>query len=413
MNLPAIGHSARRRLNAIVRSVRYDQPPAAVLRTLTGLAVLVSGRRGRRVSLDEIGSILIVRNDGLGDNILTAPLLRAIRDRFSAAKIGLLTTPLASGLYGCCPYVDAVYVQDRPLHGQPLLRLADVWMMAGRLFRDARFDLAILPRWDQDADGGVLMAVMSGAPERVGYSTCVNPDEHPRNRGLDRYLTWRLVDGSVKHEVLRTLEPARRLGDAHFDDRLELWPAAEDQEWARAFGPDHAVPAGGRIVVLGIGAAVAKRVWPHDRVIEMARRIAATAPTTFLIVGGPADGAAGDTIAAVPGLHAINLCGGPSLNQLAALLQAADVYIGNDTGMMHLAAAASLPCVVISCHPLGASPGHANSPERFHPWGVPFRYARPHPVDRACRGGCQSAAAHCILNVSVDEVFEQWLTLRR
>jgi heptosyltransferase-2 len=279
------------------------------------------------------------------------------------------------------------------------------------LFRDARFDLAILPRWDQDADGGVLMAVMSGAPERVGHSTCVNPDEHPRNRGLDRFLTRRLLDRPVRHEVLRALEPARQLGVADPDAKLELWPATADQDWARAFVEANAVPVGGRLIVVGIGGAVAKRRWPLDRVLELTRRIAAFGPATFLIIGGPQDGAAGRAIAAATDIHAINLCGGPTLNQLAALLQRADVYIGNDTGTMHLAAAARLPCLVVSCHPLGASAAHSNSPERFHPWGVPFRYARPHPLEPACRSGCQSVAAHCILNVSVDDVLGHWLAL--
>jgi ADP-heptose:LPS heptosyltransferase len=409
MNLPTIGNSARLRLNAIIRSIRYDQPPASVVRALAGTVLLVSRRRGPRVSIDDPRSILIVRNDGLGDNILTAPLLRAIRQRFRLAKISLLTSPLAAGLYRCCPYVDTIYVQDRAPHFQPLLRVAEVWRMAGRLFRDARFDLAILPRWDQDGDGGVLMAVMSGAPERLGYSTCVNPDEHPRNRGLDRFLTHRLLDTSVKHEVLRALEPARHLGIADPDEKLELWPCAADHQWARAFEETLAVPVGGRLIVVGIGGAVARRVWPRDRVLELARRIATMGPATFLIIGGPEDRSAGHVIAAAADIRAINLCGGPSLNQLAALFQRADAYIGNDTGAMHLAAAARLPCVVISCHPLGATPAHANSPERFHPWGVPYTHVRPNPMERACRGACQGAAAHCILNVSVDDVLSQWL----
>jgi len=411
MDLPSIGHRARRRLEAIIRSIRHDQPPASVVRVIAGLVLLLSRRRGSAVGIDGYNNILIVRNDGLGDNILTAPLLRAIRRRFGGAKISLLTSRLAAGLYHSCPYVDAIYVQDRAPHAQPLWRLVEVWTMARRLFRDARFDLAILPRWDQDADGGVLMAVMSGAPERIGHSTCVNPDEHPRNRGLDRFLTRRLLDTSVRHEVLRALEPARQLGATDPDTRLELWPSPADQQWAREFWTAHAVAVGGRLIVVGIGGAVAKRVWPRDRVVELVRRIAASGPATFLIIGGPEDGAAGQTIATAAGTQAINLCGGPTLNQLAALLQRAGVYIGNDTGTMHLAAAAGLPCVVISCHPLGGSPAHANSMERFHPWGVPFRYARPHPIERACRGGCRSAAAHCILNVSVDDVLGQWLAL--
>ena len=73
---------------------------------------------------------------------------------------------------------------------------------------------------------------------------------------------------------------------------------------------------------------------------------------------------------------------------------------------MNIAAAVGLPVIEISCHPLGGSSGHANSPERFGPWGVSHRILRPDRTLVLCGDACESDEAHCILSVSVEQAKE-------
>jgi heptosyltransferase-2 len=100
----------------------------------------------------------------------------------------------------------------------------------------------------------------------------------------------------------------------------------------------------------------------------------------------------------------INSVGRTTLREVCALLKHCQLYIGNDTGAMHLAAAAGVPVVEISCHPLNGSHFHANSPRRFGPWGVDFTVLQPEKAIEPCSDGCTAFQAHCIQTVTVADV---------
>jgi heptosyltransferase-2 len=96
--------------------------------------------------------------------------------------------------------------------------------------------------------------------------------------------------------------------------------------------------------------------------------------------------------------------GKTTLRQAAALLKRCCLYIGNDTGPMHLAAGVGTPVIELCCHPLTGSPMTSPWPERFHPWNVAQTVLRP-PVPLApCVDGCVADDAHCIRTIGVDEV---------
>jgi heptosyltransferase-2 len=78
-----------------------------------------------------------------------------------------------------------------------------------------------------------------------------------------------------------------------------------------------------------------------------------------------------------------------TLRQSAAILKYCAFYIGNDTGVKHLAAAMGIPIIEINGHAKGASPAHPDSPERFYPWHVPYYLLQPE---------------HSIKEITLDEV---------
>jgi hypothetical protein len=87
------------------------------------------------------------------------------------------------------------------------------------------------------------------------------------------------------------------------------------------------------------------------------------------------------------------------------------MFCGNDAGPMHLAAAAGIPVLEVSCHPRGGDDLHPNSPWRFAPWGVPHRILQPEIHLDECDIGCQASVPHCILEVSVDSVIRAMASL--
>jgi heptosyltransferase-2 len=100
---------------------------------------------------------------------------------------------------------------------------------------------------------------------------------------------------------------------------------------------------------------------------------------------------------------AVILSGTP-LRETCAVLEHCDVFIGNDSGSAHLAAAMGCRTIVISRHPRDGDPNHSNSPLRFGPYCETARVLQPATGVDTCTGGCQVSAPHCIMAVSVNEV---------
>jgi ADP-heptose:LPS heptosyltransferase len=101
--------------------------------------------------------------------------------------------------------------------------------------------------------------------------------------------------------------------------------------------------------------------------------------------------------------ESILLCGAP-LREVCAVLERCDLFIGNDSGAAHLAAATDCKTIVISRHPRNGNPNHANSPQRFGPHCSEARVLQPAGGLDACADDCRVAEPHCITAVSVDDV---------
>jgi heptosyltransferase-2 len=356
-----------------------------------------SSRPGERV--------LVVRLDGIGDVVLTGPFLRELRRARPDAEITLVVSPPALNLVELCPYVDHTLTVSFPPATRwwsPLSRRRVTVSFARHHLRAGRFDLAIVPRWGVDRFESSALAFLSAAPERIGYSEHVSGEKQRVNRGYDRYFTSVLDDRSVVHEVSRNLRFLEALGLAPSNDRLDLWLSSEDEVWAEAaLGAQR----GEAIIALGPGAGSPKRIWPIDRYAEIGRWVMQRGGR-LLVVGGPDDEARGATLRRVLGPDVIDMTGKATLRQTGALLRRSSFFCGNDAGPMHLAAAAGIPVVEVSCHPHGADELHPNSPSRFGPWGVPHRVVRPEEPRDGCARGCRARSAHCILGVPVGSVID-------
>ena len=100
----------------------------------------------------------------------------------------------------------------------------------------------------------------------------------------------------------------------------------------------------------------------------------------------------------------IDLTGTTTLRQTISLLKRCKLYIGNDSGLMHLAAAMKVPIVEISCWPKNGDKFHHNSPYRFGPWKTRAVVVNPEKAIEPCLGGCTKFEPHCILQVEVEDV---------
>jgi ADP-heptose:LPS heptosyltransferase len=95
------------------------------------------------------------------------------------------------------------------------------------------------------------------------------------------------------------------------------------------------------------------------------------------------------------------------LRESAAVLELCTLFIGNDSGPKHMAAAMKTPVIEISCHPLTASADFEYSPSRFGAWGKDVRVVQPNYSRSPCSEGCRANEAHCILGVEPRRVIEE------
>jgi heptosyltransferase-2 len=365
------------------------------------------GGRGEPVDPAAVRRLLVVRLDEIGDAVMNVPLLRALRSRFPEAHVTAVVRPAAAALLAPCPYVDALHVLDTPAHGisRVLGRYRRALAFARAHFPSEPFDLAVVPRWEVDKYFATCLAYWSGARWRVGYSEHVSREKEIKNHGWDRLLTHPLPGGHGEHEVRRALGVAAFLGARVDDDALELWTTPGDEAAADRLLDAAGVVPGTPLVALAPGAGLPRRQWPAACLAEVGRRLAEHDGLRPLVLGSPDDRPLGAVIAARVGPAAVDLTGRASLRETVSLLRRCRLFVGNDSGPMHLAAAAGTPVVEVSCHPHGGDPEHPNAPERFGPWGTTGAVVRPEAPRPPCTDGCASAEPHCILEVSVDAVY--------
>ena len=298
------------------------------------------------VQLGSNARILVIRVGDMGDALLATPMLRALRQRYPAARIDLLTTASAATLLAECPLVDSLYTlpQGIAAYGASLAGLAGLTggalLLAG--LRAARYDAVIfanhltLPsgrRWRR------ALAIALDAPLTLGL-----------DNGYGRFLRLRVPDAGfgARHEVEYALALAARL-DATLPS-AERGARLADLGWgdirAAALAPGQAPHIA---LHPGSGAYSVARRWPATRYVELARALGDEFNAHVTLVGGPEERYLAASVIAALGEPAwvANAVGATSPRQLAETLSGAQLFIGNDSLPMHLATATGVPVIAI------------------------------------------------------------------
>lgn len=396
-SLPAIVSATLSRLQWGLFSPRLTVLWGEILFTILGARVAFNRKSAR---------ILVVRLDDLGDMILCSGFLRELRRTFPRARISLLVKPRTFEIVQQCPYIDDVIVFD-PSPGLtrfgPLFLYVRALRLAVSQFWPRRFDMAVNPRRDADYFQANFLAYISGAGSRTGFVAAET---------MPSFINDRILDTAGAHEVTQNMAVIPRLGGVIGDDSLELWMAENDRATANDLLISQGVLPGEPLFAIAPGAANPYRVWPIERYKAVAEQVYHILRVRTVVVGGANDVAAGAFIAPPGCPHAMNLAGRTNVRQTAAVLGRCRAFLGNDSGPMHLAAAARVPVVEVCSYPTCGKSTHANSPARFGPWKVPSIVLQPsRPLAPCSDNGCQARTAHCITQVGTDQVVASVLNL--
>jgi heptosyltransferase-2 len=329
-----------------------------------------------------IGRILIRAVNWVGDAVLTLPALEAVRRRFPTAEIVVLAKGWVAGLFREHPAVDRV-LEYRPEgeHGGifGLVRLAQA-------VRALEVDLAlILPNSFEAA----LVPWLAGIPRRVG---CVSD-----GRGL--FLTHGLPrkGEGARHQVHHYLRIVRAVGaEGDGVPRLDIVPAAREA----AEGLLHAAGIGAEDPILSLNPGAiygSAKQWGLERFAAASDLLAGAWGTRTVLVGSQRETALLEAVAQTMRTPAVVLGGKTDLPTLAALLARSRLLLTNDTGAMHVAAAAGTPVLAI----FGPTDAEATGP-----LGVRARIVRrPVPCSPCLLRECP-IDHRCMTAVTVEEVVE-------
>lgn len=371
------------------RGVRLHIPAAGRRRPL----------RRRPINLKTCRNILVVKLDFIGDWVLTTPFLENLRLNAPRAKITAVVLDRAFDLAVATPLVDRVVSVSRAVGRRTVFGAATVEALAGfvRDYEGHAFDLALVPRWDVDFNGALLVAHGSGAPRIAGFSERSTERKALVNRGDDRFYTDLVLDLRSVHEVEHKLALVEAAGGSVGSAKASVHLTHADRQRARQF-LDGTFGDGAPVLAVAPFVADPKRMLPLPRFARVIRDLADRFGLNVVVLGSPLHGNEAAEFAAMVGTKAASAAGAMRTREAAALTEMSAAFIGMDSGPGHVAAAVGTPAAIVSCHPKDGHPDHVNSPARFAPWGQAEKVLviRPETALPPCRDGCQASEAHCI-----------------
>ncbi len=285
---------------------------------------------------------------------MALPALRAVRAKFKDAHIAIVARPYVADIYrgqGVCDELIAYDPRgaEKGFGGREAL--------ASRL-RAGKFDAALLL---QNAFDAAWLAWRAGIPERIGYA------RDGRGILLTKSIAVPRAGEIPAHEQFYYLELVRRAGWAERvegESEISLVVSRESGEAAEqkliAAGVRSRVDGGaGLRVAIGAGASYGSaKCWLPERFAEVANRLMAESDAEIILFGTAGETAVSNAIVAGMKRKPIDLTGKTAIAELPALLSRCELFIGNDSGAMHVASAVGLPVVAIfgPTDPFGTAP---------------------------------------------------------
>jgi ADP-heptose:LPS heptosyltransferase len=346
----------------------------------------------------EISRLLLVRLREIGDVVFTTPAIRALRRHFPNARLTYIVEPHAAPIVATNPHLDEVLIAPRARGLKGLT--ADVAL--GRSLRARRFDLAI------DFHGGPrasLLTWLSGARERIGYEIAGRQWMYTRRVARPRALRARhSVENQWDLLAALGIAPPDRTADA---TEMRVDPTAAATVAARL--ATAGIGNGHRLAVLHVSAGNPFRRWPLDHFVAVTRSLAADTDGRVVVTAGPSERDLVDRVVAgaraglLPDAHARVLAWAElPLPELRALLDRAAVYIGGDSGPLHVASTSTVAIVGLY---------GPTMPARSAPWRDPsFRTVSLDAGELPCRPCDQRVCApgdfRCLTRIPPDRVVE-------
>jgi heptosyltransferase-2 len=261
--------------------------------------------------------ILILRGGAIGDFVLTLPALKLLRDRFPKAHLEILGYPQIAVLAERRFYADAI----RSIESASLAKFfaKDAELPAERVRYFAGFDLIVSYLYDPEG-------ILENNLKRCGGATLLSGPSK--------------LDNSA-HAACQLARPLEALGLHLEDPAAFIYPIEEDRDLARRYLEDLSKP----VIALHPGSGSETKNWTIEKWIELGGLLF-SAGYALLVIAGEADAQRVRTLEAAWGGKPVRFVKHQPLPQLAALFEGG-LFVGHDSGISHIAAAAGARCILL------------------------------------------------------------------
>jgi ADP-heptose:LPS heptosyltransferase len=348
---------------------------------------------------DEVGKILVVIfGAGIGDVILSTPALRSLRNKYPHSGIILLTSkPSLIELIEPLGYVNKfmffdIYDLVKPgnlFSFKSIRLLRNLISELRREHFDILIDLQGVESYDRMLVHGVFMFA-SNAGYRIGL-LCKNIWSflYHKNVFLNRNI----------HRTDMWLKVIQLIGCETINSQTEIKVGASEKQFARDILSVNNVLDNDFIVVIHPTGARPSRHWPAERFAELANQLILKYNAKIVLIGNESESMIAEKIAGMIKLPIINLAGKtPTTKHLASIIGQSNIFIGNDSGPMHMAIALKIPTIGI----LG--PGY---PDYFLYSNTPWYIYVRKDIDNSTCWPCEKYYCpdnQCLKLITVDDI---------
>lgn len=366
-------------------------------------------------------TILITQFNGIGDAILLSGFVRELRQIFSKAYIIFACNDVVCEMYKDCPYIDEILSIN--LESIRIIDVIREIITAAKIYLwDKNIDLAISPHSGENNKNALFLNYFSLAKERLGYGEnnyvhLYNIDDLRAHDILSdesleydsTLLSYRMAypveclhEVSRKFFILIFLLHKENIQYNLCNTSLETWFQQDDVDYVNNYVKDIKE----RKIALGIGGrfgaklySIKKYIYALRRINEYELKVNKQLPKIFIFAGVSEKKQIEILMKEIPNCANINKL---SIRQSMLLMRHCDIFIGNDTGSVHMAAAANVPIIELHCQAKSKDdvyPHYASSFDRFRPWTNNCIILRPKEPINQCREDRFLIHSHCLFGI--------------
>ncbi|MCW8922513.1 MAG: glycosyltransferase family 9 protein [Gammaproteobacteria bacterium] len=338
--------------------------------------------------------ILIFRIGQLGDTLIALPAIEAIRHKYPSHRLILLTDRHKTSkgyisswdILGPTGWFDQVIYYDARVKGWN--KLKNLLFLIKKL-RD--FNVEHLYNLSP------VRTKFSSLRDVFFFRNVISPDNYyaRTDHALPRPAKGKVPRLTPEWKILYQMVAM----DSHESCKFRLPIPQRERKKAINVALSEGINLTMKFLVIGPGSKMPAKQWPCEYFEDLGNRILSEYPDLQLIIlGGKEDSFMGDSLCDVWGERSHNLAGKLSIYGSAAILEQSEIYIGNDTGTMHLAAMAGVPCLAIF--------SARDYPGKWYPYGAHNTVLRRSVECEICMLQVCEYNNKCLKNIKSGEVFD-------